>query len=89
MADATTAPVVPVALVRPSAAQIWSAAIQNCLIAVILGAAWLIGKIDATIAVPSLLGLSGIDLLTRRSAQASVGTALAVGSTTISTFFKI
>jgi hypothetical protein len=74
--------VVPVP--RPNTAQIVSATVQNVVISLVIGAGWLyFGKIDSSLAVPSLLGIAGIDLLNRRTAQVHPAAAIAFGATSL------
>jgi hypothetical protein len=70
-------------VVQVSAAQVWSAAAQNLLIAGIIGYLMAIGKVSTELGLPGLLAIAGIDLLGRFKAKASPLAALAVGATSM------
>jgi hypothetical protein len=61
--------------------QAWSAAVQNIVIAMCVTVPWVMGRIDAAVALPVLLGLSGLDLVGRFRAKNSTSGALSYGST--------
>jgi len=64
--------------------QAWSAAVQNIVIAICVTVPWVMGKIDTAVAVPVLLGLSGLDLVNRLKARTGAhggAAALAFGAT--------
>lgn len=74
----------PPAPVVPTTAQVVSAAVQNIVVALILGAGWLYGKLDTTVAVVALLLVVGIDFAGRkRLASGSTTAAVALGATGI------
>lgn len=78
MSDPETKP--PIVIVQ-SNAQVWSAAVQNIVIALCLTVGWLADKIGNEVAVGALLAIAGIDFLGRiRKFQGAAG-ALALGAT--------
>lgn len=70
----------PVVIVQ-SSAQVWSAAVQNIVIALCLTVGWLADKIGNEVAVGALLGIAGIDFLGRVRKFTTPAAALALGST--------
>lgn len=79
--DELTPPPLPSTVVQVSAAQVWSAAAQNLLIAGIVGYLMAVGKVSTELGLPALLAIAGIDLLGRFKAKASPLAALAIGAT--------
>ena len=71
----------PAPVVVVSAAQVWSAAAQNIIIALVIGALMLYGKVSTELGLLALGAVSGIDVLGRLKAKASTGAALAIGAT--------
>lgn len=90
MADQIPAPaapaapaVVPAVVVppaQPSALQVLSATLQNLAVIIVLGYAWLLGKLDTTVAVVALLLVVGIDFANRRRLPGA-SAAVAFGAT--------
>ena len=68
-------------IVQVSAAQVWSAAIQNIAIAAILGALMYTKVLGAELGSVLLAAVAGIDLASRLRAKANPVAALAVGAT--------
>jgi hypothetical protein len=64
-----------------SPAQIWSATLQNIVIALCVTAAYFSGKLDQSIWLAALGYISGVDLFGRFKLPRSAAGALAVGST--------
>lgn len=59
-----------------SDAEIWATTTQNVVVLVIIGGAWLVGKVDSLVAIPALLACAGIDIRSRmkgKRASGSVG----------------
>lgn len=81
MTDELTPPVLPTNVVHVSAAQVWSAAAQNIVIASIVGLLMFNGKISEELGLLALGAISGIDLIGRFKAKASPLAALAIGAT--------
>ncbi len=69
------------AVVQVSAAQVWSSAIQNIIIGVIIGGLMFTGKVGSEIGLLALGAVSGIDLLGRFKAKTTPLAALALGAT--------
>ncbi len=71
--------VVPVP--KPTTAQVVSSLVQTVLAQSIFGLMWYSGKMSDTVAIPCILALSGIDLLSRQKARVDPQAALALGAT--------
>lgn len=72
-------PPAPSVLVTP--AQVWSAAIQNIVIALCVTAAYFVGKLDQSIWLAALGYIGGVDLFGRMKLPRSAAGAAAVGAT--------
>lgn len=73
-------PPTPTQVVQVSAAQVWSSAAQNLVIATIIGLLMWSGKVSEELGLIALSAVSGIDLFGRIKAKTSAAAALAVGA---------
>jgi len=66
----------------PSTAQVVSAAVQNVVACLVVGAAWLVyGKIGAEVALPVICLIVGIDFVSRKKLPGTAAGAVAIGAT--------
>ena len=72
----------PAPIVQVSAAQVWSSAAQNLVIAIIIGGLMWAGKVSEELGLIALSAVSGIDFAGRIRAKSSAAAALALGATT-------
>lgn len=45
--------------------EIWATTAQNLVVIVVVGAGWLLGRVDALVAIPALLACAGLDMRAR------------------------
>lgn len=72
----------PSTIVQVSPAQVWSAAAQNIVIALVIGGLMYAGKIGEELGLLALSAVAGIDLVGRFKSKSSAAAALAVGAST-------